>query len=110
MNLLFDENLPPSLVRRLARDYPESASVLKIGLGQGADTEIIAFAKAQGYTIVTKDADFYWHCLAHGHPPKVIWLRCGNLSPAALEDVLRRAKARVDAFAFSDEAYIIVSN
>jgi len=110
VKLLFDENLPPSLVIRLATEYPESASVLKLNMGSRSDGEIIAYAKAHGYTIVSKDADFYWNCVAHGHPPKVIWMRCGNVSPAAAEDVLRRAKPQVNAFEFSDLVYLILSH
>ena len=110
MKLLCDENLPPSLVGRLASEYAQSASVLKIGMGSRPDAEIIAYAKTHRFTIVSKDADFDWHCVAHGAPPKVVWLRCGNVRPAALEDALRRAKPKVDAFEMNEEAFLILTN
>ena len=39
--------------------------------------------------IVSKDSDFYQRSLLFGHPPKVIWLRRGNCSTAAVEAILR---------------------
>ena len=39
---------------------------------------------------MTKDADFAKMVERLGPPPRVIWLRCGNTSNAALKDLLIR--------------------
>ncbi len=45
--------------------------------------------KVDGYSIVTKDADFSDLCLLQGFPPKVIWIRRGNCKAAEMEAILR---------------------
>ena len=58
MKLLFDENLSRKLVARLAELYPGSAHVAVFNLLERPDREIWDFAQANGFTIVTTDADF----------------------------------------------------
>ena len=53
------------------------------------DSEIWEYAKANGFTIVSKDIDFYEIGLLKGMPPKIVWLRCGNTSTKYIEQVLR---------------------
>lgn len=54
MKLLFDQNLSPHLPRRLADIYAESVHVRVVGLRDASDAEIWQYAKAEGYTIVSK--------------------------------------------------------
>ena len=58
MKLLFDHNLPPLLVSRLADLFPHSQHVFVLGLDRAGDWEIREYARQSGYLIVTKDADF----------------------------------------------------
>lgn len=58
MKLLFDENLSPSLVRRLIDVFPDSAHVYELGLGSADDNTISKFAREHDNVVVTKDADF----------------------------------------------------
>lgn len=58
MKLLFDQNLSPRLVNRLTTDYPHSAHVSTLGLDQALDIDVWIYARDNGFTIVTKDADF----------------------------------------------------
>ena len=44
MNLLFDHNLPPPLVSRLADLFPNSQHVFVLGLDRASDQEIRAYA------------------------------------------------------------------
>jgi len=80
VRLLFAQNLSPHLVRLLANLYPDSVHVHELGLDAAPDTELWTYAAAQGFTIVSKDADFHERSLLLGHPPKVIWIRLGNCS------------------------------
>ena len=89
MKLLFDHNLPPSLVTRLADLFPSSTHVFALGLDRASDVEIREFAHQEALVIVTKDADFSDLCLLKGFPPKVIWIRRGNCSVNELEQLLR---------------------
>ena len=65
----------------------ELASLL--GLDESDDRLIWQFAKDNGFTIVSKDADFNALCLLRGFPPKLLWLRIGNCSVVAVERLLR---------------------
>ena len=58
MKLLFDQNVSPRLVNRLAVEYPGSAHVSTLGLDQALDARVWVFARDHGYVIVSKDADF----------------------------------------------------
>ncbi len=91
MKLLFDQNLSRKLVNRLADIFPESSHVQFHGLAEKTDTEIWEFAKANGFCIVTQDADFAERSRLYGSPPKIIWLRCGNLLTNEVEALMRSA-------------------
>ena len=78
MKLLFDENLSPKLVARLAAEFPDSVHVSRVGLDQADDAVVWKYAGENSLAIVTKDADFSEISLRLGSPPKVIWLRRGN--------------------------------
>jgi predicted nuclease of predicted toxin-antitoxin system len=76
--LLFDENLSPKLPRLLVTLFPESAHVSECELRGFPDEEGWAYARANRFTIASKDSDFQQRSLLYGHPPKVVWLRVGN--------------------------------
>jgi predicted nuclease of predicted toxin-antitoxin system len=109
MKLLFDANLSPELVRLLDDTYPGSAHVLAVGLGASpSDEDIWAHAKASGFVVVSKDADFFRLSSVRGAPPKVVWLRIGNGATAVAEAVLRKASVRLENFAADDAVAILV--
>ncbi|MDR2462261.1 MAG: DUF5615 family PIN-like protein, partial [Verrucomicrobiales bacterium] len=56
------------------------------------------YAKAHGFTIVTFDADFYDLSLLNGHPPKIVWLRTGNLTTAEFATCLAANGEKIAAF------------
>lgn len=84
MKLLFDENLPPRLTEALSAEFPDSGHVHALGLGAADDTTVWEYARAHGYVLVTKDADFHDLSLIRGQPPKVVWIRRGNCSTSEL--------------------------
>ena len=95
VKLLLDQNLSPRLVPRLSDLYPESTHVSVAGLGEAADGEVWAYARAGGFVIVTKDSDFNDMSVLRGFPPKVIWLRLGNCTTADAERVIREAHQEI---------------
>ncbi|MDZ4286563.1 MAG: DUF5615 family PIN-like protein [Prosthecobacter sp.] len=98
MRLLFDQNLSFKLCGLLDDLFPGSQQVRKLGLDQADDSTIWTRALADGFTIVTQDVDFVNLSLLRGHPPKVIWLRCGNQPTQIIEQILRANAAILDAF------------
>ena len=89
MKLLFDENLSPRLVLQLADVFPGSAHVHALGLGSASDEAVWRYAREHGFTLVSKDADFYELSLLRGPPPKIVWIRRGNCSTAQIATLLR---------------------
>lgn len=98
MRLLFDHNLSPTLVGRLADWFPDSNHVFHLRLHEADDLVIWEHAKANGFAIVTKDSDFTDRSLLLGHPPKVIRLHLGNCTTDAVEALLRNHYAIIAAF------------
>lgn len=88
MKLLFDQNLSPRLVAALAHVFPGSLHVRDLGLQSASDTEVWNAAGAHELTIVSKDADFRQRAFLLGPPPKVIWLKVGNVPTAAIQALL----------------------
>jgi predicted nuclease of predicted toxin-antitoxin system len=97
VKLLFDHQLSPRLVKSLADIYPDSNHVYPLGLDQADDKIIWQHARDEGFLIVTKDADFSDLCTLLGFPPKVIWIRRGNCKTSAIEAILRRHYADIEA-------------
>ncbi|ELS33574.1 MAG: DUF5615 family PIN-like protein [Pseudanabaena sp.] len=89
MKLLFDHNLSPRLVNRLANLFPESTHVYTLGMGQEDDLNIWKYALSNDFTIVTRDSDYNELLVLKGFPPKVIWIRRGNCSTNEIETMLR---------------------
>ncbi len=108
MKLLFDQNLSPKLVDRLADLFPGSAHVDPLGMGQADDTLLWQFAESNDFAIVSKDEDFNLMSVARGFPPKVIWLLLGNCSTAEVETALRGQHAAIERFANDPDAGTLV--
>jgi predicted nuclease of predicted toxin-antitoxin system len=92
MKLLFDENLSSKLPRILSSDFPSSLHVRNCGLKGSPDEDIWEYAKFNGFTIISKDADFYQRSLLYGAPPKLVWLRIGNCTRDVLVSLILQYK------------------
>jgi predicted nuclease of predicted toxin-antitoxin system len=104
VKLLFDQNLSHRLCRLLADISPQTNQVRLTGLETASDNAIWDYARSEGFTIVTLDADFADLAALRGAPPKIIWLRCGNQSTAFVERLLRDHAAHIEAIEKSDDA------
>jgi predicted nuclease of predicted toxin-antitoxin system len=98
MKLLFDENLSFKLCRQLNDLFPGSSQVRLLGLERADDHAIWYYAKANGFVLVTLDADFVEIASLRGPRPKVIWLRFGNQATAVIESLLRDRAALIIDF------------
>ena len=90
MKLLYDQNLSFKLCTLLSDLFPDSKPVRELGLDRSDDRIVWQHAKDNGLMLVSQDSDFADMAAHYGHPPKVIWLRCGNQPVAAVEALLRR--------------------
>lgn len=94
--LLFNQNLSPKLIKRLADLYPNSDHLDMIGLGTADDVTVWEHAKRNNFVIITKDADFADLSVLRGFPPKVVWIRRGNCSTTNIELILRDHNAEIE--------------
>jgi predicted nuclease of predicted toxin-antitoxin system len=99
VRLLLDQNLSFKLCDQLADLFPGSSQARLVGLDRADDRTLWDHAAAGGFVLVTQDADFAKMAALYGPPPKVVWLRGGSRSTAAVEAMLRRAHALVLDFA-----------
>jgi predicted nuclease of predicted toxin-antitoxin system len=80
---------------QLADIFPNAGHVQFYGLAEKTDTEIWQFAISNDFCIVTQDADFAERSRLYGSPPKVVWLRCGNVPTNQIEALLRSGKEAI---------------
>lgn len=88
MKLLFDQNMPYKILQYLPDQFADSRHVKSEGLINAADRQIWEFAKENDFTIVTQDSDFDELNSLLGFPPKIIWIRTGNLNTNELINLL----------------------
>lgn len=80
MRLLFDQNISFRVVKQLKTTFPDVIGVRECGLFNADDYQIWEYARQNNYTVVSFDKDIPDIGSVRGFPPKIIWLRTGNLS------------------------------
>jgi predicted nuclease of predicted toxin-antitoxin system len=108
MKLLFDQNLSPKLVPRLADLFPDSVHVQTVGLDCTGDDQVWEHARLNGFAVVTKDEDYSDLSVLRGSPPKVIWIQLGNCKTAEVEAAFRARLADIEAFEKDDSLGTLV--
>jgi len=96
MKLLLDENLSRRVVPFILEAYPGSPQVALLGMEQADDQAIWDYAKQRDFVIVTRDADYLDLSTLHGQPPKIVWLRTGNQTKAAVIHLLLKSKDAIE--------------
>jgi len=85
MKFLIDMNLSPRWVGTLAPAGLEAVHWSVLGLKNAPDVDIMAFAKAHDYIVITLDLDFSAILAAtHGDKPSVVQVRADDVSPGAI--------------------------
>ena len=100
LRLLFDENISYRIVKKLGALYPGSEQVKRLGLLAYKDGLIWEYARQNSFTIVTHDEDYEQLSTLRGIPPKVIWLRTGNITTEDLADLLVKHIEPIKEFIF----------
>jgi predicted nuclease of predicted toxin-antitoxin system len=86
MKLLFDQNISYRIMRLLPDSFADCRHIRSVGLNGCDDAAIWQFARQNGFTIVTFDADFFDISTLRGSPPRIIWLRTGNLTTVEIAE------------------------
>ncbi len=105
--LLFDQNISPKIVRQVEADFPDSKQVRHVGLEDASDTTIFDYAKKHDYSVVTFDSDYVDLNVVKGIPPKIIWLKTGNLTTKSISELLRKNMSVIHKFLESEEEEIL---
>jgi predicted nuclease of predicted toxin-antitoxin system len=88
MKFLFDQNISHRILKILPNEFEGSSTVKKEELTNANDKTIWEYAKLKSFIIVTQDSDFNDFSTFFGCPPKIIWLRAGNLSSVNIKELL----------------------
>lgn len=107
MKLLFDQNISPKIVALLDAQFSGSKQVVELGLENASDSVIFEFAKNNFFSIVTFDSDFVDLSVVKGTPPKIIWLRTGNLTTSSISELLLRNILNIQNFLESEDVGIL---
>lgn len=103
--LLFDQNISFRVVKLLDDVFPECIHLSQCGLMNAEDTEIWKYARLNNYTIGTFDSDFFEISLIKGHPPKIIWIRTGNLTTEQIASLLIKHRDTIREFIYGSDFY-----
>jgi len=89
MKLLFDMNLSPKLADLLMTRGIKSVHWFRIGAPEATDNEILAYALANDYVIVTCDLDFSAiMSISHGLKPSVVQIRVQGIPADLVVDLI----------------------
>ena len=108
MKLLLDENLSDRIIPRILDLFPDSIHVKAVGFMRTDDGSISEWAKQRGFTVVSKDTDFYQRSIIFGHPPKFIWLRVGNGPTSLITNLLRSRCELIREFIQSETESLLI--
>jgi predicted nuclease of predicted toxin-antitoxin system len=67
------------------------------------DSWIWNFARQNNYSILTFDEDFFEIQNIHSFPPKIIWLRTGNISTRSIAERLKLLESEIKNFLGNEE-------
>ncbi|MBA4744850.1 MAG: DUF5615 family PIN-like protein [Muricauda sp.] len=98
MKLLFDQNISFRLIKIIAPIFPQAYSVKDLNLVDSSDIDIWRYAKDNHFTIVTFDADFFDLSTLYGSPPKIIWLKTGNMTTSLLAQLFEEHQSLIKEF------------
>ncbi len=102
MRLVADENIS----WRLKKLIPQWEILPSNEIPPGkrlTDLMIWQYAKANNYSILTFDEDFFELQNLFSFPPKIIWLRTGNVATYEIANLLIKLKKEIDEFMVNDE-------
>jgi predicted nuclease of predicted toxin-antitoxin system len=92
MKILVDMNLSPTWVDYLSKNGTEAVHWSSVGPPDAPDTQIITYAKAHDFTVLTNDLDFgFILAFTRDKKPSVIQTRTGALNPNSIGEIVIKA-------------------
>jgi predicted nuclease of predicted toxin-antitoxin system len=104
MKLLFDQNISHRVLKLLTVAFTNSTTIKQENLIDSSDKNIWEFAKKNDFIIVTQDSDFNDLNSLYGFPPKIIWIRTGNLRTDLIATILNEHASEIEEFS-KDSGY-----
>lgn len=108
MKLLIDRMLSRRLEQFLETHYPGTEHADRTQKEDAEDAEIWEYARNNGFTILTKDADFLELAERQGWPPKLIKLNLGNCSNEEVTELLITRKQEIREFHANEERGLLL--
>ncbi|WP_426669631.1 DUF5615 family PIN-like protein [Mucilaginibacter sp. McL0603] len=105
IRLVSDENVSWRIKKLIPQWNILPANEIKKG-ERLSDLFIWKFAKENQYTILTFDEDFSELQNLYSFPPKIIWLRTGNISTEEICDRLTQLEKEIINFQINEDAGI----
>lgn len=105
IKLLIDENISYRLVKKITDIFPDSQQVKRLGLLGKEDYLVWNYAKKYDFVILTQDDDYVEMSQLLGFPPKVIFMKTGNISTNKMEELLRLRLNDIELFISSAYQY-----
>jgi predicted nuclease of predicted toxin-antitoxin system len=102
MKLLFDQNISFRILKKLSDSFLDSSHVKNESLINASDLEIWEYAKRNEFTIVSQDSDFNDINLIKGFPPKIIWIKAGNINTKEIASLLNNQRFQIEEFFVDD--------
>lgn len=98
MKLLIDMNLSPRWINVLAEAGFEALHWTSLGAITAPDSEIMAYAKAGGFVVLTHDLDFGTIlAVTQGEKPSLVQIRSDDVTPAAIGAQVKAALTQMTA-------------
>lgn len=95
MRFLVDNQLPPALARFISEDLQsEAVHVMDIGLRNGTDADVWAYASRNDLVLISKDEDFVT-LYSKTASARLLWVRLGNCRRVFLLKVFNEQWSRI---------------
>lgn len=90
-------------------EFPDCSHVTACGLERANDAAIWDYARRNGLALLSKDDDMRALVEAHGAPPRLVWLRLGNVTTQQIVQALRLNADAIRSFLSGTESIMIIS-
>lgn len=107
MNLLFDQNISPRILKILPKQFSNCQQVRFVGLEDSSDFEIFLFARENDFAVATFDSDFVDLNAMYGTPPKIVYLNTGNLTTKNITELKMDNILKINHYLDSDSDDIL---
>jgi predicted nuclease of predicted toxin-antitoxin system len=106
VKFLLDHQLSPRLKPFFIEKGFEASHVSELGLHTFTDRALWAHAKSNAMQIVSKDEDFFYLASQDPAGPRLIWVRLGNCSSAALLQAFDRLWPQIERWMATDDRIV----